>query len=149
MLGIMAGMKQEDSYAAIVFALVVVFGSMCMAGFAGNDASHVVADMLVQKTADFPQFQYINMVVGIPVGTQRPFFHGPDYSADPRDSAVALVQGGRCPCCTGRRGDVQFLDMVVDMPGVVRLPGFVGRRLRVSPQLQLINKVFVVAWRRD
>ena len=65
-----------------------------MAGFAGFDASHAVADMLVQKTADFPQFQFVDMVVDIPVGTQRPFFHGPNYSADHGDSPVALVQGG-------------------------------------------------------
>ena len=36
MLGIMAGMNQKDSFAAIVFALVVVFGSgMCFAGITG------------------------------------------------------------------------------------------------------------------
>ena len=28
--------------------------------------------------------------------------HGPDYSGDHRDSAVAVRFGGRCPCCAGR-----------------------------------------------
>ena len=73
----------EGLFASIVFALVVVLGTgMCMAGFAGNDASHAVAGMTVvcsdgcslaqyAETADFPKIRLINKVIKIPVVAQR------------------------------------------------------------------------------
>ena len=56
---------------------------------------------LVQKTADSPQLQFT-------FGRRRPprtavvDFHGPVYSADHRDSAVAVRIRGRCLRCAGR-----------------------------------------------
>ena len=118
MLGIMAGMKQKDSYVVSLRPRSSLFLTVACAWLVLQVTMHLtlLLTFLCRKLRIFSKFQFVDMVVDIPVGTQRPFFHGPDYSADHRDSPVALVQGGRCPCCAGPRG---ILDKVVHVPVVV------------------------------
>ena len=86
MLGIMAGMNQKDCDAAIVFALIVVFGSdMCITGFARYDASHAVADVCNDRCTFLGRRHSCRHAEAVS--------RGPDCFANHRDSPVAVGRG--------------------------------------------------------
>ena len=80
--------------------------STMLAGFAGDDAPRAVfpSILLVQQTVEIPQLQFICVVVVFLDVTHMPSLMVQTSSSDHRDSPVARLQGGQCPCYAGCAG---------------------------------------------